>query len=116
LALALLLEMTIAEMALLWYQDVKWQIIARLLQADFTLDSQGILSLITSSVKAKLGQGGRETLDGRSRPPGVSVRSTVRAVDLRYSRDQLWAIFQRAYVEDVENGGRYDGRSGAINV
>ncbi len=30
LALALLLEITTKEMALLWYQDVKWQIIARL--------------------------------------------------------------------------------------
>jgi hypothetical protein len=30
LALALLLELTTTEMALLWYQDVKWQIIAKL--------------------------------------------------------------------------------------
>jgi hypothetical protein len=34
----------------------------------------------------------------------------------RYSRDQLQAIFQLAYAEDVEKGGRYDGRSGAIHI
>jgi hypothetical protein len=116
LALALLLELTTKEMALLWYQDVKWHIIAKLPQADFTLDSQEIVSFITSSVQAELVQGGRETPEGRSRPPGVVTRSHARDVDWRYSRDQLQAIFQLAYAEDVEKGGRYDGRSGAINI
>lgn len=116
LALALLLEMTTQEMALLWYQDVKWHIIAKLPQADFTLDLQEIMSFITSAVKAELVQGGRETPEGRSRPPGVLTRPNVREVDWRYSRDQLQAMFQLAYAEDVEKGGRYDGRSGAINL
>jgi hypothetical protein len=49
-------------------------------------------------------------------PPGVVSRSNTREVDLRYSRDQLHAIFHLAYAEDVEKGGRYDGRSGAINI
>jgi hypothetical protein len=116
LALALLLEITTKDMALLWYQDVKWQMIAKLPQADFTLDSQEIVDFITNTVQAELVQGGRETPEGRSRPPGVVSRSNVREVDLRYSRDQLQAMFQRAYAQDVEKGGRYDGRSGAINV
>jgi hypothetical protein len=46
----------------------------------------------------------------------VVTRAHVREVDWRYSRDQLQAIFQLAYAEDVEKGGRYDGRSGAINI
>ena len=36
--------------------------------------------------------------------------------DFRYSRDQLESLFRLAYLEDVEKGGRYDGRSGAINT
>jgi hypothetical protein len=44
------------------------------------------------------------------------MKMTAVEVDLRYSRDQLHAIFQLAYAQDVEKGGRYDGRSGAINV
>jgi len=37
-------------------------------------------------------------------------------VDYRYSRDQLDALFALARAEDVEKGGRYDARSGAINI
>jgi hypothetical protein len=37
-------------------------------------------------------------------------------VDYRYSRDQLGALFALARAEDVEKGGRYDARSGAINI
>jgi len=116
LALALLLEITTKDMALLWYQDVKWNIIAPLPQADFTLNSQQIVDFITSSVKAELVQGGGGLSEDRPRPPGVISRPHVRDVDLRYSRDQLQAMFQRAYAEDVEKSGRYDGLSGAINV
>jgi hypothetical protein len=116
LALALLLELTTEEMALLWYQDVKWAIIAKLPQADFMLDSQAIVSFITSTVNAELVQGRGVAPEGRSRPPGVVTRPNVREVDLRYSRNQLQAIFQLAYAEDVEKGGRYDGRSGAVNI
>jgi hypothetical protein len=116
LALALLLELTTEEMALLWYQDVKWQIIAKLPQTDFTLDSQEIISFITGAVSTELAQGPGPPSHGRPRPPGVLASPDTRDVDLRYSRDQLHAIFQLAYAGDVENGGRYDGRSGAINV
>ena len=35
---------------------------------------------------------------------------------MRYSRQELEAIFAVANTEDVESGGRYDARSGAINV
>jgi hypothetical protein len=116
LALALLLELTTKEMSILWYQDVKWQIIAKLPQADFTLDSQEIISFITGAVQTELVQGRGTTSAGRSRPPGVVTRSHIREVDWRYSRDQLHAMFQLAYAQDVEKGGRYDGRSGAINI
>jgi Family of unknown function (DUF6166) len=55
LALALLLEIARnKEMALLWYQDVKRHIIARLPQADFTLDSQEIIDFIVNAVQELL--------------------------------------------------------------
>ena len=55
LALALLLEIARnKEMALLWYQDVKRHIIARLPQADFTLDSQEIIDFIVNAVQEHL--------------------------------------------------------------
>ena len=55
LALALLLEIARnTEMALLWYQDVKRHIIARLPQADFTLDSQEIIDFIVTAVQELL--------------------------------------------------------------
>ena len=44
------------------------------------------------------------------------TRPNVTEVDFHYSRNQLQAIFQPAYTEDVEKGGRYDARSGAINI
>ena len=59
LALALLLEFATKEMALLWYQDVKWQIIARLPQADFMLDSQEIVDFIVSETSRRLEMGER---------------------------------------------------------
>jgi hypothetical protein len=37
-------------------------------------------------------------------------------VDYRYSRDQLESLFALARAEDVKKGGRYDARSGAINI
>jgi len=37
-------------------------------------------------------------------------------LDYRYSRDQLDVLFALARAEDVKKGGRYDGRSGAINI
>ena len=37
-------------------------------------------------------------------------------VNLQYTRQELEALFVLANREDVEDGGRYDARSGAINV
>jgi hypothetical protein len=54
LALALLLELTNEDLALLWYQEVKWQIIARLPQDDFLIDSQEIVDCVVNEVKAQL--------------------------------------------------------------
>ena len=69
LALVLLLETTTKEMALLWYQEVKRQIIARLPQADFTRNSQEIISFITEAVSTELVQG-----PGESRKAGGGLR------------------------------------------
>ena len=41
---------------------------------------------------------------------------TTHTVDLRYQRQELWALFRRAVKEDVERGGRYDARSTVIHV
>jgi hypothetical protein len=46
----------------------------------------------------------------------VLTSPNTREVDLRYSRDQLQALFDLARAEAVEHGGRYDTRSGVINV
>ncbi len=43
-------------------------------------------------------------------------QATAIEVDYRYTREDLKALFDLAYEEDVERGGRYDGRSGAIHV
>jgi hypothetical protein len=37
-------------------------------------------------------------------------------VNYRYTREDLKAIFDLVYEEDVERGGPYDGRSGAIHI
>jgi hypothetical protein len=44
------------------------------------------------------------------------MRTTAVEVDFRYSRDQLQAMFDLARAQDVEKRGRYDARSGAINI
>jgi hypothetical protein len=44
------------------------------------------------------------------------VKTTKHRVDLRYTRKQLLQLFTVANQEDVEQGGRYDARSAAINV
>jgi hypothetical protein len=116
LALALLLELTTKEMAMLWYQDVKWHIITKLPQADFTLDSQDMIAFITSSVKTELVQGRRETSESEERTPSVIATPAAIEVDYPYTREDLHGIFDAAYAEDVARGGRYDARSGAINV
>jgi hypothetical protein len=119
LALALLLELTNEDLALLWYQEVKWQIIARLPQDDFLLDSQEIVDCIVNEVKAQLMA---EERPQRSRPRSaegearLATQAAAVEVDYRYTREDLKAIFDLAYDEDVERGGRYDGRSGAIHV
>jgi hypothetical protein len=119
LALALLLELTHEDLALLWYQDVQWHIVAPLAQGDFVIDSQEIVDCIVNEVKAEFvseerSQGGRPELEAdeeRLAPQAVSVE-----VNYRYTREDLKAIFDLVYEEDVERGGRYDGRSGTIHV
>ena len=45
-----------------------------------------------------------------------SMQTTSHNVDLCYTRQELDALFTIAHAEDVERGGRYDARGGAINV
>ncbi len=47
---------------------------------------------------------------------GKRMKTTRHDVKLGYTRDQLNALFAMANTEDVEQGGRYDARSGALNV
>ena len=119
LALALLLELTSEDLALLWYQDVKWNVIARLPQDDFVIDSQQIFDFIASETNTEL------LLEGRSREAQYApeadeihpaMKMTAIDVDFRYTREDLQAIFDVAHAEDVERGGPYDARSGAITV
>jgi hypothetical protein len=44
------------------------------------------------------------------------MKPTKHPVDFRYTRAQLLQLFTLADQEDVEEGGRYDVRSAAINV
>ena len=44
------------------------------------------------------------------------MKTTSHQVNLQYTRQELEALFVLANREDVEGGGRYDARSGAINV
>ena len=44
------------------------------------------------------------------------MNSTVYRVTLNYTRQELWALFDFARQADVERGGRYDARSGALIV
>jgi hypothetical protein len=119
LALALLLELTHEALALLWYEDVQSHIVARLARDDFVIDSQEIVDCIVNEVKAEFmpeaqSPGGRpevEESEIRLATPAASVE-----VNYRYTREDLKAIFDLVYEEDVERGGPYDGRSGAIHV
>jgi hypothetical protein len=119
LALALLLELTHEDVALLWYQDVKEHIIARLAQDDFVIDSQEIVDCIVNEVKAEFGSEDRSPsgrLESEEEALGLATQATAVEVNYRYTREDLKAIFDLVYEEDVERGGRYDGRSGAINI
>jgi hypothetical protein len=119
LALALLLELTNEDLALLWYQDVQWHIVARLAPDDFVLDSQEIVDFIVNEVKAEFVSEERWP-EGRLESAAGEIQLTTQAtaveVNYRYTREDLKAIFDLVYEEDVERGGRYDGRSGAIQV
>jgi hypothetical protein len=44
------------------------------------------------------------------------MHTTRYAVHFPYTRQELLALFARAAQEDVDAGGRYDQRGGAINV
>jgi hypothetical protein len=117
LALALLLELTNEDLALVWYQEVQWHLIARLPQADFSLNSAEITHFIVNATRSALVQGGGGAApEGQDRVPGVMADPIVIDVEYRYTREDLRALFDAAYEEDVERGGRYDARSGAIHV
>jgi hypothetical protein len=45
-----------------------------------------------------------------------TMKTTSHTVNLRYERHELHALFDVASAEDVEKGGRYDARGGAIHV
>jgi hypothetical protein len=40
------------------------------------------------------------------------MNTSEHTVDLRYTRDELYALFAVANAEDVEQGGRYEARAG----
>ncbi len=44
------------------------------------------------------------------------MQTTRHTVNLRYTRQELLALFDLAEREDVEKGGKYDKRGGAINI
>lgn len=90
-------------MAPLWHQEVKWHVIARLPQVDFTLGSQAIVSFIIGTVSRELVPGSREKPDEPGRTAGVTMRSTTQEVDFRYSRDQLGALFRLASAKDDDD-------------
>jgi hypothetical protein len=119
LALALLLELTHEELALLWYEDVQSQIVARLPRDDFVLDSQEIVDCIVNEVKAEFLSEARSPGDRPAVEEGETRLAMPEAsveVNYRYTREDLKAIYDLVYEEDIERGGQYDGRSGAIHV
>lgn len=106
LALALLLELTTEELALCWYQDVRWRVIAQLPRTDFIIDAQVMADVIGSAVGDAPAEEVRQPV----------TQATAVAVDYRYTREELQALFDVAYGEDVVRGGRYDARSGALTI
>jgi hypothetical protein len=44
------------------------------------------------------------------------MNTTMHLVDFPYTQPELEALFRYANEHDVENGGRYDARSAAINL
>jgi hypothetical protein len=106
LALALLLELTTEELAVRWYQDVRWRVIAQLPRADFIMDAQVMADAIGRPVGETRAEGVRQPV----------TQTTAVAVDYRYTREELQALFDVAYGEDVVRGGRYDARSGALTI
>jgi hypothetical protein len=119
LALALLLELTREDLALLWYQDVQSHIVARLVPDDFVIDSQEIVDCIVNEVKAEFVSEARSpggTPEWEESETRLAMQAAAVEVNYRYTREDLKAIFDLVYEEDVERGGQYDGRSGAIHV
>jgi hypothetical protein len=106
LALALLLDLTTAEMAVHWYQDVQWHVIAKLPRADFVVDVQVIADVIGLAMGATRAGGERQPV----------TETTAVEVDYQYTREELQALFDVAYGEDVTRDGRYDARSGALTI
>jgi hypothetical protein len=106
LALALLLELTDAEMARRWYQDVTWQVIAQLPRADFSIDSRLITDVI---------DGGEEDTHHAGEPTPVTETTAVE-VDYPYTREELQALFDVAHGEHVSRDGRYEAQSGVLTI
>src|SRR5437763_700020 len=47
---------------------------------------------------------------------GHTMKTTMHTVDLRYTHDELLALFDAAERRDVEHGGRYDRRGATLIV
>lgn len=106
LALALLLELTDAEVARRWYQEVTWQVIAQLPRDDFMLDARVIAHIIGGTVG--------ETHEAEERKP--VTQTTVVEVDYPYSREELQSMFDVAHGEHVTRDGRYEARSQVLTI
>jgi hypothetical protein len=52
----------------------------------------------------------------RQQRRSMPLATTRHKVNLAYTREELLALFDAASREDVDNGGRYDRRFGAIHV
>src|SRR5690606_15436257 len=107
LALALLLELTDAETARCWYQDVTWQVIAQLPRGDFTMGVQRITEVIGHEVM-------EEASDRQERQ--AVAQPTVIEVDYRYTREELQELFDTAHGEHIARGGRYEVHTGTLTI
>lgn len=107
LALALLLELTDAETARRWYQELMWQLIAPLPRADFTVDVQVITDVIGREVVGEPRAGDEQ--------PSIAQPTAVE-VEYRYTREELQALFDVAHSEHVARGGRYAVHSGTLTI
>jgi hypothetical protein len=83
--------------------------VARLTQEDFVIDSREIVDCIVNEVKAEFASeerspGGRP--ESEADETWLVTQATAVEVEYRYTREDLKAIFDLVYEEDVERGGR----------